>query len=1074
VTAGQVRRSVFALLFVLAVIAAAGAAPAHSASAAPERAAGHFVGGAKDVTGAAAAACSAAFKAAWDKARAGKQITFALGPLSSLSASSFQISGLCASDKTFTFSGGAVKLLNGALAATGAKGVVSNTRVCITSAAFASPPAWKLASLTVSTTAPLCAPVNGGSPTGKLHATGTPFYSLPGLTKAGSSITFAPGNVALAYQGALAGAGNALIAATLKADGTFSRNVAINAVQFLGQKLPVSGLISGDRTGIKSSTVKGGVAGPFDVVDGLSASNLRLNLNLQAFAVTADTALGVTNKVATRVAGSVANLNNWSLPLTTPSPASWTPITGLTLQPRLVGTLASANGAITFHAKASAGEASPAAALAVWKPRPGVEVQVQSVEVGNTKPPAECTQVDSGHPWLEFTGPGSVAILGSKRPASAVGCADLESRVFDVLLTANQTSLVLQPGLTFKSSSLRLVGDTKTGVKNLTGIGSMAGTVAGKPVNVNAVWFLLDDGTLVVGGNANALVAGWVPSAVGGILYFSTGEVEDFDTQNAALGTIDLPAGISLAFTYVIDETTSNQLKTAFSHLGLPAAPAGKFVAQATLDANGLEFELKILLELTNPKPLFSTCPDGKATCDKTQATSLTPHSAYLQISTDKTFTLGVDAFLHLPPMIPGGSDSTLETHAELQFDLKKLTGQLAIFYKGAWVDAFAIKGLTLTKLGIQGGLSFKTAVPVPSIGFIATATHLPDDWAKALGYVQGGPLTVGLNISVTNPIVHIEFGTKGGNSVVLRPLAQYGQAVANDLEIKFAQLVIAPLGGNLGGEDYDDGVWFAFDGTVVGFAVNAAGSFTTDPAGFTIDLDIPSITLPNTSIVLGNGPNGTHLHIAVNEISFAIEFSGGLKFSGFDFHTTLSLKTTGSFALDASLTTKGTFLTDVNLNGRFNPASGDFSMTGTGKISVTGASANASVTVNLSGVKVSFDVATPIGSAHFSGQIDSGGFALSTTVNFDVSGSGQIDGIARVGGSVHVGGSAAISSNSGFSVSVSASFKGNGCFYNVFTGAYDVGCIDIDLGSGSVGIASDLKSISFSAVGRDWSIPLV
>jgi hypothetical protein len=217
-------------------------------------------------------------------------------------------------------------------------------------------------------------------------------------------------------------------------------------------------------------------------------------------------------------------------------------------------------------------------------------------------------------------------------------------------------------------------------------------------------------------------------------------------------------------------------------------------------------------------------------------------------------------------------------------------------------------------------------------------------------------------------------------------------------------------------------------------------------------------------------------VHVAVNALGFAVELSGGLKFSGFDFNAKLSLQTTGSFAVDASLTTTGTFLVNASLTGIFQPASGAFSMTGTGKLAVPGigSSIDTGVTVNTTGVTVSFDFSTPIGGIHFGGEVDSGGFDLSASVNIGVNGTATIDKFARVSGSVSVGGSATISSSSGFSASLSASFNGNGCFYNAFNDSYDIACISINLGSGSVSLASDLRSITFSALGSSFSIPLV
>jgi len=1015
-----------------------------------------------------AAPCSAAFQSAWDRASAGKKLTFALGPFGAVTAAKFQISGACRAYKTFSFLGATLDLFTGAAAATGAAGVVSNKNVCVGSANLTTPTAWRLGTVTVAKDRPLCAAIGGsGTPSGKLVASGTPFYSIPGLD-GDTSIGFTAGGATLAFAGTFS-TGAASISAAIDPDATFSGNATLAGVRFMGQTLPVQGRIRGDRTGITSSSVRGMRAGPFGAGDGVTVSNLLLKLGTGALSVAADATLGESSAVATHLAGSVKKLDAWNLAITTPTPAPWTPIAGLTLQPSLAGVLTASKGVISFDAKTGAGTT-----LADWKPRRGFEVQVQSVEVASTVPSSECSShVKAGHVWLQLGGPATATVLGARMPFTAVGCADLTSRDLDVELAGGGSSLKLGPSLAIKPSSYALVGTTKNGIEKTTGAGALTGTVAGTAVNRPGSSTVLPDGTLVVGANVDSLIGRWIPGALAGNLYFASAEVSDFDTDSP-LGTLELPAGISLALKYTFDSTTGSELRTAFSNLGLPAVPDG-VVAQASLDAARNLFDLKIELPLgTGAKPLFAVCPDAASSCGAAQATSLTPKSAYLEIDSDGAFVIGADADLHLPAMIPGGSDSTLETHAELELDLEELTAQVSLFYTGAWNDAFSVPGLTLSKLGIQGGLSFKTAVPVPSIGFIATATHLPDTWASTLGYTQGGPLTIGLNISITNPIVDIEFGEAGGTDVVLRPLAPYGAAVADDLQIRHGQLVLAPFGGFLGGEQFDPGVSFAFEGTVVGISIDAAGSFTTDPAGFSIDTDISAITLPNTSVVLGN-PDGTHVHVAVSQLGFAVSFSGGLQFSGFQFGASLSLASDGSMSIDSSLQTTGTFLANAHLTGTFRPLDGEFSLSGTATISVPTGSIDASISADpVSGVSVSFDVSTALGYAHFGGGVSSSGFFLTTSFGFDTSGSATITGIAQIEGAIHVSVTATISSNSGFSAGGQASFNGSGCLYDVFDNQYDLGCSSVNLDSGSISVSGDLRSISFTALGSTFTIPLV
>jgi hypothetical protein len=994
--------------------------------------------------------CTAPFQAAWTKASRGKPVSLLYGFLGRLTASSFTIVGRCHGGKTFSFSGGRLRLLTGALVSQDAAGTVSNKKVCVTSATFSSPALWRLGQSTVSDAHPLCERLdNSAPPTGQLVASGVPFLGLPGrVSNRSTTLTLTKKDVTLAFTGDVAGAGPASVSATLARTGDFQGTASLSGVHLFGHPVDFSGAVSGDRTGIKSSSVSATIAGPIKAASGFSLSNTTLTLGSDGISVSSDGAVGIgAQSVPVHVAGSFSHLNTWSLSVSTPSLHTWTPVSGLTISPALSGALTDTAGKITFDVSAQGANSGP---LVDWSPRNNVDLTLNSVEISNGDVPSSClASVDSGHVWLQIAGTAQLTPLPqTPLDLTAGGCADLTARTFGFSLSDSGGKLdLLSSGgnsLTVSDLTFTLSGGTSAGLQTISGTGSLAGLIAGKSISGAGILALTSDGTLVAGGQEN--LQSWLGINTTGTLYYASAALTGFDTGNSQLGKIDLPKGISLAFTFALDSTTEGKVNQELADLGLPQLAGSSLAAQATFDPSADSFSIRVGLNLpSNLGPVFSRCSDGSSSCAAADATSLTLSSVYLTFSDTAgalSFGLGGSGSLHLPPMTSGGQDSTLGVQVDASFDLSTFTVTLSLATTGDMPDAFGISGLTLSNVGVQGSLSFATGIPVPGLGFTATVTQLPSTWANDIGFTQGSGtlLKLGLNISDTNPIVDIEIGDPNSTTTVLRPLTalanHLGQpGVADYVDIDHASLIIAPHGGTIAGTTYDPGVDFAFLGTILGVQVNASGAFSS--TGLSVDGQVASFTLPKTSVKLGQ----TTLHLAIGSSGVALSASGSFKTSGFTLtgQPFISLDThTGAFSVNASLQSGAPHvIASAVLSGTFAPASGAISLSGQGFLifpaplgSVTG-----QFTIDPgSGVSATFDIGSPLGTLQFTGAINAAGFSLSAGFDTNVSGSDLIVDPSSDAGtlgwavsgsfSLHVGGT--LSTLSGLIVDTSGSLSGS------------------------------------------------
>ncbi|MGZ4680355.1 MAG: hypothetical protein ACXVIH_10110, partial [Ilumatobacteraceae bacterium] len=244
---------------------------------------------------------------------------------------------------------------------------------------------------------------------------------------------------------------------------------------------------------------------------------------------------------------------------------------------------------------------------------------------------------------------------------------------------------------------------------------------------------------------------------------------------------------------------------------------------------------------------------------------------------------------------------------AEASIDLTGPAINLALYTTSDWPNAMGIQGLTLGNLAIQGGVSFATYPPVPTIGFGATIKQLPPALANMLGIQSPQePMTFVINIAPTKPILQISLGQHDGKTF-LKPIQPISPANADALTIDDANLIFAPLGGDVGPYHYDPGISLSFGGSLLGVTVSGSARVSLSPPNLHADLDVGDI-------VFGTGASATvikatHLLFDATPTTVVVQASGGIDIAGgpqahllLDVHAALTPPSaSATFAVDIS-----------------------------------------------------------------------------------------------------------------------------------------------------------------------------
>ena len=317
----------------------------------------------------------------------------------------------------------------------------------------------------------------------------------------------------------------------------------------------------------------------------------------------------------------------------------------------------------------------------------------------------------------------------------------------------------------------------------------------------------------------------------------------------------------------------------------------------------------------------ISAGPQGHQIFATDDGTKLSLKRIKLSISLGGSFGLLAEADLTLAkPTATSPTDvSVLELGAGATIQLAGVPSITVVLQKtgDAWEDAFGVNGLDLGDLAIQGGIVF-SAIPTPSIGFGAQILDMPTAWKNTLGIIPTAsgamePVQLVLNISLSNPILDISLGSHDGHDF-MRPLRPISTSIENAIKIDYAQLVIAPFGGDVGPYHYQPGFHLGFAMTLLGTKVDVRA-----------DLDMASGTMGAHAKIgaFGFGP------VSLDDTTFDLALSpsnGGLTVGFSSGFRVGSIRSTATAAVQARVAGTTPVLKvdfDANLGGlNFGPVS--------------------------------------------------------------------------------------------------------------------------------------------------------
>ena len=592
---------------------------------------GDFVSGAKTSDSAtfqraAAGSCTGGFNTIWQQLQAHSGASsFDAGPLGSVSLTAPSSIGACDTAAVLGVTG-SVSLFQGTLQADPLNATITSTSLCLDAGDKLTLPAiWKSGALVV--TQAICFPFTAagglGAPTSGTLAlansggTGAPLLSIPGVSAAASltaSVGVACAGKAVGDTGCTSPTPavtvvatvartsdtvpGVTVTATVRTDGSIAADVAVTPVALLGTSVALSGSVTRAGTGslsaqVRATTTTAATAAPGLTLDPGATVALTGGTGSSP-TLTADgtvrLAAGTPAEVAVAVHGSVTSMSDYSLTLATAAPApTWTPVSGLSLNPTLAGSLVHHGALTTFALSASGSGGSP---LATWSAPGGVTVTVGAVSIGGdpTATDLKCPFTD-GSSVLALSGTVGVGALS----VAASGCVDLASKAVSGTGATAKVDRSWHLAATATNAPLgRLtLGSLVLDVTHPAGgttdvVGSAQATLSVGSFTHTATVTMSKVGTaLVVGGRIDGSDVGLGSAYVA----YASDDTDGWQTGITALGDdgeVDLPAGISLFGTVSLPSGVAAALRQA--KFSLPADATVTFEAVVPKTGGSLSF----------------------------------------------------------------------------------------------------------------------------------------------------------------------------------------------------------------------------------------------------------------------------------------------------------------------------------------------------------------------------------------------------------------------------------------------------------------------------------------------------
>jgi N-acetylneuraminic acid mutarotase len=562
------------------------------------------------------AACTSTptFTGVWTAATSEKTLSLSVdgaGHYGSVSLKLGSVSGPCVVTGTVPFSRASLDLFGQTLTSTSMSGYVAaaqgtgKPQVCLTGGSVTLPTGWSIGSIGLSSTEKLCFDLTKVTASGS-PATGTVGPPNGSVTVSASSIPYAAVARSAGYQLTVSFAASppslsvhigpatppaaspyvTLTVTVTKSGTTFTASGSLTLLNlpFLGTALHGTFQVGTGTTGKIKGSVKLTVlptTASYSPVPGLVLSGISLTLSTTTgLTIKGKAALGAGTKQFTLALTGNYNNGKWTLEVAAGSVKTWSPVTGLTLNLTLAGTVtittAGSSAVVTYDIQAGKAPTGHSAgtSLVSWSPGGGVVVQISCVAFAFGEVPT----CEGGPTSKSPTDPtlfaqGSVAFgsgsTGSGITAGFKGAVDLKTAAIDLSYDATAGPLSVSPvtGLTLTLDSLSITGNAS----RLNVLGSATATISAIGTTVE-VTFQDETGVFVVAGKVTFKGIG-VP--LSGVFAYSTGTVTTFATGTPTVGSggrVSLAKGFSAFAVYHPTGAVAAILHEVDSSLGSGAA----------------------------------------------------------------------------------------------------------------------------------------------------------------------------------------------------------------------------------------------------------------------------------------------------------------------------------------------------------------------------------------------------------------------------------------------------------------------------------------------------------------------
>lgn len=279
----------------------------------------------------------------------------------------------------------------------------------------------------------------------------------------------------------------------------------------------------------------------------------------------------------------------------------------------------------------------------------------------------------------------------------------------------------------------------------------------------------------------------------------------------------------------------------------------------------------------------YSPPPNTYLFGNQKSSTSVEFQDIFVSVETGETdsFTIGGDVALTL-------SQDVLQLESALTVSTGvsgfSIGGYLELSDTAGWPNAFGLNGVTLYDLVVQAGI----ADGLPSFAVEAQASF-PSTLTSPLGIVNGSVITLGIDVSATNPCFLFAI-----NPPTNKPKQNVIDLDSGLLTASTAQIVVAPDGCQIGKNSYT-GYQIEFTGTIRDVAVGFQTSFETSPifsltgSGYVASFSIDGMTFKETTV-----------NLSITDTSFSLTINGGISVgSSLDASGELLLESSGGYVFN-------------------------------------------------------------------------------------------------------------------------------------------------------------------------------